>query len=116
MNIVIVKWTIKKENESDFLEYWKSLSVNNTSGLFREFLSKVGDDELNTWPFPTDKYCVYINVGIWESAEAFKREIGEYINRPPKSFEAESRQRIILQSVSLDRGGKFILPSAMLNG
>ena len=103
-----------KEQEDEFLEYWRSLRIKNTSGLFREFLSKVGSNPLNNWPFPTADYCVYINVGIWESAEAFKKEIEKYINRPAQPFEAEPRQRTILEAVSLDRAGQFVLPPAFL--
>ena len=111
MNIVLVKWMIKKEREQDFLRHWRR-SINSKNKLFREFLSKVEEDKVNTWPFPTAKYSVYINVGIWESAKAFKEVIDVKGKKEP--FEARRRQCVLMKSVVVDRRGQFRLPPSML--
>jgi hypothetical protein len=109
MNVVIVKWVITRGAEETFLTKWRSLSFKDSSGLFREFLSPVGRSPLSTWDLGSDASSVFINVGIWESAEAFERQVGKFMAEK-HPFEVEPRQRIVLDPVVFDRAGKFVLP------
>ncbi len=109
MNVVIVKWTVSVGSEDAFLDKWKQLNFKDSSGLFREFLSKVGENELSTWKLNPESHSVFVNVGIWESAEAFERQVGKFMAQK-HPFEAQVRERVVLDQVLLDRGGKYELP------
>lgn len=117
MNIVLVIWKIKKRKEKQFLDYWsgpKTKRKKIKDGLFREFLSKLGESEINTWDL-TDSGCItYINVGIWKNKVAFQKAIDKFLNEPIQPFEAKRRRRVALEKVKLDRSGNFVLPPSLL--
>ena len=57
-----------------------------------------------TWEFDKakgDTYKTFVNVAIWDNADAFQEQIGKYFNddNPLKDFEAERRVRMVLEPV-----------------
>ncbi len=117
MNIVLIIWKIKKDKEKAFLKKWKQMGRFEKAGLFREFLSKVGEEldyKYRTWHLTNPNYITYINVGIWRSMKDFEEAIGQYMNEknPIYDFEYERRERRILDEVALDREGLFKLPKS----
>jgi len=107
--IILVIWKIKRTMEAEFLLWW-SKPKPVTKGLFREFLSKVTDDELNTWDIESFDCITYVNVGIWESEDAFKSQIK--IGKT-EDFEAKRRRRVILK-MEYDREGDLKLPPSIV--
>ena len=108
MIIVLIKWKIEnKQKQIDaFLEFWKQEAVvQDRKGLVGEFLSEIGSTERYnyiTWDFERsegDAYKIFVNVAIWDDADAFQEQIGQYFNdnNPLKEFEAERRVRTILE-------------------
>jgi hypothetical protein len=115
--------------EDAFLARWKQMSVGAGSGLFREILTKIdvgpANPKFHTFSLGDPFYSTFINIGMWESVEAFDRAVGKYIPEAQiverqgrqkltielEEFEFKLRERVILEVVS-DRGGQ--LPEAAL--
>ncbi len=128
MIIVLVHWLIKKGSEEQFITAWRKMSISQYSGLYRELLTTVEyistDPKFNTFSLSDPNYTTFINIGMWESLEAFDESVDKYIPKT-KSYKAEDgrkktiilleeyefklRERVVLNKV-LDRGGD--LPSA----
>jgi heme-degrading monooxygenase HmoA len=130
MIIILVNWLIKKGSEDQFITAWRKMSVGLKSGLYREMLTSVeqipNDPKFNTFSITDPNYTTFINIGIWESLEAFDEAIGKYIPKTQTSeaedgrktitisleeYEFKLRERVVLKKV-FDRGGD--LPSADL--
>ena len=108
MIIVLIKWKIKNKQEQigAFLNFWKQEAiVQDRKGLVGEFLSEIGSREryaYTTWAFEEperDTYKIFVNVAIWDDADAFEEQIAKYFNdkKPLESFEAERRVRMVLE-------------------
>ena len=103
MRMVVVHWKVKQGREAEFLDYWGQRSVvADRSGLVGEFLSSVEDRGRFPWinmQAVSGAYTSFFNIGIWRDAAAFEDQIGKYIDnaRPPLPFEAERRERVLLQ-------------------
>ena len=103
LRMVVVHWKIKQGREAEFLDYWAQRSVvADRSGLVGEFLSSVEDRGRFPWinmQTVSTSYTSFFNIGIWRDAAAFEDQIGKYIDnsRPPLPFEAERRERVLLQ-------------------
>lgn len=103
IRMVVVHWKIKQGREAEFLDYWGQRSVvADRSGLVGEFLSSVEDRGRFPWinmQTVSNSYTSFFNIGIWRDAAAFDDQIGKYIDnaRPPLPFEAERRERVLLQ-------------------
>ena len=101
MRIVLIEWRIKKGEEEQFLEYWsKRALVRDRSGLIGEFLSRVESPQEYPWiTWELDeRWTTFVNVGMWREASDFEEQIGCYMNetRPPMSFEAARRRRVLV--------------------
>jgi hypothetical protein len=130
MVIILVHWLIKKGSEKQFIAAWRKMSIGRKSGLYREMLTTVEpistDPKFNTFSISDPNYITFINIGMWESLEAFDEAVGKYIPRA-EAYEAEDgrrkitisleeyefklRERVVLKKV-FDRGGD--LPPADL--
>jgi len=55
-------------------------------------------------------YTSFFNIGIWKDAAAFEDQIGRFIDnsRPPLPFEAERRERVLLQPERWRIGGSAL--------
>lgn len=129
MVVILVHWLIKTGMEDAFQARWKQMSVGPGSGLFREILTKIdvgqADPKFHTFSLGDPFYSTFINIGMWESVEAFDHAVGKYIPEAQiverhgrqkltielEDFEFKLRERVILEVVS-DRGGQ--LPKAAL--
>ena len=131
MVIILVHWLIKKGSEEQFLAAWRKMSVGRNSGLYRELLTSVEqittDPKFNTFSISDPNYTTFINIGLWESLEAFDEAVGKYIPET-EAYEAEDgrkkimisleeyefklRERTVLKKV-FDRGGA-LPPADML--
>lgn len=115
MVIVLVQWKIKPGLGAVFRSHWeKNLRIANRSGLVAEFLCEPGSEGYITWamPDPDDPPCtLFVNVGIWTDADAFRDQVEPYFNddREPEPFEAARRVRTVLHPVSR-RMGCALLP------
>ena len=121
MVIVLIQWKIKPGQEAAFQEHWEQdLRPEDCTGLVGEFLCKPGSEEYITWslPDPNDPPCtVFVNVGIWASVDAFRKQIEPKFNdnKPPKPFEAARRVRTVLYPLSR-RMGTAPLPEGSSRG
>ena len=108
MIIVMIKWKIenKRAKIDAFLDFWKQeVVVQDRKGLVGEFLSEIGSRERYdyiTWDFEKPKgdvYKIFVNVAIWDDANAFQEQIARYFNDndPLKDFEAERRVRTVFE-------------------
>ena len=121
MVIVLVQWKIKPGHEAAFREHWEQkLHIKDCTGLVGEFLCEPGSEEYITWSLPdrTDPPCtVFVNVGVWASADAFHEQVAQYINddKEPEPFEAARRVRTVLHPMSR-RMGSALLPEGSSEG
>ena len=121
MVIVLIQWKIKPGHEDEFRKHWEQkLRIRDHTGLVGEFLCKPGPEDYITWrlPSPDDPPCiVFVNVGIWENADAFHQQVGRYFNndKQPESFEADHRIRTVLYPGSR-RMGLALLPKGDTEG
>jgi hypothetical protein len=111
MVIILILWHVRQGKEKAFIKAWKEeFYVNNRDKLIGEFLSKPVDAvedrykslTVATFQNPTEPVTAYVNVGIWDSLDAFKSEIAQYIpdpGAPPLDFEV-ARYRIVLEPVA----------------
>jgi hypothetical protein len=115
--------------EEKFTARWKQMTIGKESGLFREILTKIdvrpSNPKFHTFSVGDPFYSTFINIGMWESVEAFDRAVGKYIPEAEiiqkdgrqkytielEEFEFKLRERVILEVVA-DRGGQ--LPEAAL--
>lgn len=129
MVVILVHWLITKGMEYKFESRWKQMTIDKASGLYREILTKIHERASNprfhTFSIGDPFYSTFINIGMWESVEAFDRAVGKYIPEAAiiekdgrqkytielEEFEFKLRERVILEVVS-DRGGQ--LPQAAL--
>lgn len=107
MVIVLIHWKIKPEPKmvDMFLDFWRTKAVvDDRRGLIGEFLSEAhstAEYSWITWQLTgcEGKYRSFINVGYWNSAAEFHKEIGRYFK--PQSeleeFEGEPRVRTVLK-------------------
>lgn len=101
MRIVIVEWRIKKGHETEFLDYWSNkATIADRSGLISEFLNRVENQQDFPWMVwdLSPRWTTFVNVGYWREGADFQHQIGRFIDnsKPPLSFEAERRRRILL--------------------
>lgn len=105
MVIVVIKWSIRPDMVGQFHEFWsREARVQDRLGLVGEFLSEVGSkDEYPYITWSLDGHGappgeVYVNVGIWSDADAFRDQIARYFNDngPIRAFEAARRIRAVL--------------------
>lgn len=129
MVIVLVHWLIQPGKEEEFKDRWKQMTIGRESGLYREILTELDREPPNpkfhTFSLGDPFYSTFVNIGIWESVEAFDRAVGKYIPEPEivekdgkqkylielEGFEFKLRERAVLK-VLFDRGGQ--LPEAQL--
>jgi hypothetical protein len=130
MVVILVHWLIFPGKEKDFEARWKTMTVPNGVGLYREILTELDREPANprfhTFSLGDPFYSTFINIGVWESVEHFDKAIGKYIpeavvvEKPDgrqtysielESFEFKLRERVVLKIIS-DRGGQ--LPDAQL--
>jgi hypothetical protein len=98
VHTVLVYWRIKPTKEQDFLKWWReSISPENwPRGLLEERLSKVVEDETNSWDISHPGAIVYVNVGRWVSKSYF-HDWFKTLPTEPAPFEVKLRQRIWLE-------------------
>ena len=122
MVVVLIHWRIKPTDEAEaaFFEYWTNdATINDKSSLAAEFLSApmlardvpFRVDDLTLGPGILD--CRhFVNVGIWETWEAFYDQVGKNMgdDAPVKPFEADRRTRTVLRPRE-SRVGSWPLPS-----
>ena len=129
MVIVIVRWYIKKEKESEekFKATWIGMEPKSKDGLFREFFSTPTDEvdaKYHSLDFENIHYSTYINVGVWRELSDFNEAIGLMIPGRKKNeakpneeiisvfdFEFKLRERIVMD-VKKTRGGTWTIPQA----
>lgn len=114
MRVIVVEWRIKKDSESEFLEYWsKQSTIPDRQGLIGEFLSRVDDRTAYPWMVWAfdERWTTFLNIGFWREGADFQQQVGRHIDnsRPPMSFEADRRRRILLAPVRW-RLGETALP------
>lgn len=122
MVVVLIHWRIKptKEAEAAFFRYWKHKArIDDKSSLAAEYLSApMSPREV---PFQVDDLTFghgilnckhFINVGIWETWDAFNEQVGKHMNDdgPLQPFEADRRTRTVLRPKQ-SRVGTWSLPS-----
>ena len=122
MVVVLIHWRIKptEEAEAAFSDFWKNeAKIDDKSSLAAEFLSApVPAREV---PFRVDDLTLghgvldckhFVNVGIWETWDAFYEQVGKYMgdDAPMKPFEADRRTRTVLR-LRQSRVGSWSLPS-----
>lgn len=86
MDVVLVYWKIKPKAERRFLKFWKNSLYNKPKGLINEFLSRLQEDNTNTWNLDRKNAVIYINVGLWEDKRYWKDIFPKY--KPIQEFEA----------------------------
>ncbi|MFC0389019.1 hypothetical protein [Muricoccus vinaceus] len=102
MRIIVVHWKIRHGMEDQFLHYWSTRAlVADRSGLVAEFLSSPADRQRLPWIIWSGldpRWTSFYNVGLWRDEAAFQDQIGRFINnsRPPLTFEAAPRERVLL--------------------
>lgn len=111
---VLIQWRIRPDDASveAFKDWWTTNArIADSSRLFGEFLCRPAPAE--SLPFrsndlraPDDSYRTFVNVGIWESLEAFHAQVGQYFrdDAEPLPFEFEMRRRTILRPEAARRG------------
>lgn len=124
MVVILVHWLIKNDKEQEFIEQWEKMTVQADSGLYRELFttpeSEIQNSRYHTFGLESPNYKTYINIGIWESLDAFDKAISPYIPDVKTSengkqtieledYEFKLRERIILKVIKT-RGKE--LPSA----
>ena len=123
MIIVIIHWKIHlgEESRRQFLQHWKDvLTLDERSHLVGEYLSQPLSQEQVGFPCTvlniplSAQFQSFFNIGIWESAESFKKQIVDpYVGPVPKTapFEYQYRERMVLVPQSW-RVGEYTLPNA----
>lgn len=129
MVVILVHWLIKLGMEEKFTARWKQMSISKDAGLFREILTRIdvrpSNPKFHTFSVGDPFYVTFINIGVWESVEAFDRAVGKWIPEAEiiekdgrqkysielEEFEFKLRERVILEVIA-DRGGQ--LPEAAL--
>jgi hypothetical protein len=107
MIIALNHWRIKPDNESvaAFLEHWRTIAtVRDRTGLIAEYLSEVESTKAYpyiTWHLDSESlgdYKSFVNVSIWQDANAFHEQLGKAFNDllPMKDFEKYRRRRVML--------------------
>jgi len=127
--VILVHWLIKIGMEETFTARWKQMTIGKEAGLFREILTQIAvrpsNPKFHTFSVGDPFYSTFINIGLWESVEAFDRAVGKYIPEAEiihkdgrqkytielEEFEFKLRERVVLEVVA-DRGGQ--LPEAAL--
>jgi gamma-glutamylcyclotransferase len=81
--VILVHWLIKTGMEEKFTARWKQMTIGKESGLYREILTKIdvrpSNPKFHTFSVGDPFYSTFINIGMWESVEAFDRAVGKYI-------------------------------------
>jgi len=106
MFIALIHWRIKPGEKylAAFLQYWNERnSIEDRGGLIGEFLSEtLPRDQFSyvTWhldPESFGDFVSYVTVGLWQTAEAFDREVKKYFNDQGKlqPFEKYRRRRVV---------------------
>ncbi len=129
MIIVLINWRIKPDKVEDFMLWWtsKEADIKQRGCVVGEFLSKpLALEELKKrtpgqeYPFRVcdltpgscdEPYIPFVNVGLWESWEAFYSEVGKNFNDTgeKRPFEQYRRTRTILEPQNW-RIGDYDLP------
>jgi hypothetical protein len=110
MMIALIHWRIRPDEKStaDFLTHWNTRnSVQDRSGLIAEFLS--GSLPMSEFPYITwhldaeslGNFKSFVTVGLWQDAEAFRKQIACYFNdtKPMLPFEKYRRRRVVFKPV-----------------
>lgn len=122
MIVVLVHWRIKptEEAEAAFFNHWKNVAtIDDKSSLAAEYLSAPMspqevpfriDDLTSGHGIPDCRH--FINVGIWETWNAFYEQVGKHMkdDAPLELFEADRRTRTVLRPKQ-SRVGTWSLPS-----
>jgi hypothetical protein len=124
MVIILVHWLIKKDKEQQFKERWEQMGVEDKPGFYREILTELDKEPANpkfhTFSLGDPFYSTYINIGMWESVEAFDAAVRKSIPEATvveeddrlkysitlENFEFKLRERVVLKIVS-DRSAKL---------
>ncbi|WP_157195675.1 hypothetical protein [Bradyrhizobium sp. YR681] len=121
MIAVLIHWRIRPDDENvqAFLDHWKgNNTIGDRTGLIAEFLSDslpVKEFPDTTWHLDPDSlgnFRSYVTVGLWNDAEAFKSQVGNYFNdqKPMLKFEKYRRRRVMFDPVGW-RIGHAALPA-----
>ena len=128
MEIILVHWLIRKDKTEEFVSHWKdSMKVGAAKGFYREILTRPvskPDPKFNTFSITDENYETYINIGFWESVEAFEDAIKQWFPTATEKrkkgrikrtveledFEYKVRERIVLKHLH-DRGGNLPKPN-----
>ena len=117
MVVILIRWYIKNDKTTKFISHWENvMKVSKGKGLFRETLCKanpkIEDPKFHTFNLDNPFYTTFINVGMWESVDAFDNAVSApYIRKPIldgdreeylhiTEFEFKIRERIVLEEVS----------------
>ena len=125
MTIVEILWHIKRGEENEFRKAWREkFTVGDRSELIGEFLSAPRTEVPDIYRSLNldqnsagDDVSYFVNVAIWTSFEAFKKEIEKYIPKPgtPQPPFVVNRYRVVLDPIDW-RIGQAKLPSADSEG
>ena len=100
MVVILVHWLIKTGMEEKFQSRWKQMSIGPESGLYREILTKVdvspSNPKFHTFSVGDPFYSTFINIGMWESVEAFDFAVGKYIPEA-EIVEKQGRQKYTIE-------------------
>ena len=103
MRIVLIHWKIRLDGVEAFLHFWREQAiVEDRAGLIGEFLSTAVDRSATlpwiTWDLADQpsRYRSFVNVGIWQDAEAFHDQVSKYFSTEKEDFEYEPRVRALL--------------------
>jgi hypothetical protein len=123
MDIVLIYWKIKPNQETHFLEFWeKRLKIGDKSGLAAEYLSKVNDPKTERerkwfiWRLFRKEVVTYVNVGLWKTRDEFLDETERYrsdsyeFKNEMIEIKAENTERAWLTAVLARLGTYKITP------
>ena len=105
MIIVMIHWKIVPDRVDEFLEFWrKEALINDRRGLVGEFLTEAhstAEFEWITWQLTgcEGKYRSYVNIGYWDNAKEFYKQVGKYFETSTgkRDFEYQPRIRTVLK-------------------
>lgn len=120
MIVALVLWRIRAEARPNFLQMWREVfRVEDRGGLIGEFLSEpidTDDPRLRTLDLAgigskTANKLILVNVGFWETVEAFDEQVGRFMksaDADKSDFEYEVRLRALLSPIAWRRGDALL--------
>jgi hypothetical protein len=102
MVIVLIRRSVKREKEAEFLATYSQEKPNHPDFL-EETLTKVNDstdlpEAMRSLPITSADCVTYLNVARWKSAEAFRQHFNPRTMHDPE-IETSDRLRIVLEIV-----------------